>query len=67
MRKPKELCGIAQNNYSEICKLGHILEHEGCSFSENEKQKKNKRGQSKKKTAKEGGWSELLHGMDYGM
>lgn len=67
MRKPKELRGTAQSNYSEICKLGHILEQEGCSFSENEKQKKNKRGQSKNETAKKVGWSELLHGMDYGM
>ena len=52
MRKPKELRGTAQSNYSEICKLGHILEQEGCSFSENEKQKKTKEGKAKKKRQK---------------
>ena len=53
MRKPKELRGTAQSNYSEICKLGHILEHEGCSFSENEKQKKKtKEDKARKKRQK---------------
>lgn len=54
MRKPKELRGTAQSNYSEICKLGHILEQEGCSFSENEKQKKKQKRAKQKRNGKKG-------------
>ena len=60
-RKLEKLRGAAQSKYSGICKLGHILEHEGCSFSEKGKLKKQKNGKARRQ--KTGGWSELLHNM----